>query len=332
MRRTIMPTNHTSAPLDSDAQAVADMFAVALPAGLSGLGVEGVRAFAAQTEAQTPPAAEVNQVTEHAAPGPHGDVRVRLYRPDSKLPVPVLLYIHGGGWTMGSIDGGVDYLCRDIVRTNNIAVASVDYRLAPEHKFPVPFEDCQAALAWLRGNAAELGLDSALIAIGGDSVGGNISAAITHSDRGHDKPLVAQVLLCPATEYAVERTSWIEHANAPVLTAADTLWFWDQYLSTEADRIDPRATPANAESFADLPQALVIVAGHDPLRDDGLHYAELLNSAGTSVEVAQFDGSFHDFFVLPALAAYAGARDTITGFLDRALVTRNALATEGATS
>lgn len=327
-----MPTNHTSTPLDFDAQALADMLAVALPAGLSGLGVEGVRAFAAQSEAQTPPAAEVHQVTEHAAPGPHGDVRVRLYRPDSDLPVPVLLYIHGGGWTFGSIDGGVDYLARDIVRTNNIAVASVDYRMAPEHKFPVPLEDCQAALAWLRHNAGGLGLDSALIAIGGDSAGGNISAAITHLDRGNDKPLVAQLLLFPATEYAVERTSWIENANAPVLTAADTLWFWDQYLGAEADRADPRATPANAESFADLPQALVIVAGHDPLRDDGLHYAELLDSAGTPVEVAQFDGSFHDFIIMPALAAYARGRDTITGFLGKALATRRALATEGASS
>ncbi|GAA1450052.1 hypothetical protein GCM10009641_81620 [Mycobacterium cookii] len=317
-------TNHTTAPLDPDAKAVADQFAVLLPAGLSGLGVDGVRAFGEQANTQTPPAAEVHRVSEHQAPGPHGDVRVRLYRPDSAGPVPVLLYIHGGGWTMGSIDGGVDYLARDIVCTLGIAVASVEYRLAPEHKFPIPVEDCQAALAWLRGSAPTLGLDPSLVAIGGDSAGANIAAAITHLDRGNAMPLAAQVLLCPATEYAVDRPSWIDNANAPLLTAADTVWFWDQYLRTEADRTDPRATPANASSFADLPPALVVVAGHDPLRDDGLHYAELLEGAGTPAEVARFDGSFHDFITMPALAAYPRGLGAVTGFLANALAAGSA--------
>ena len=325
-----MPSNEITSPLDPDAQAVADQLAAVLPAGLSGLGVDGVRAFGEQTSTQTPPAAEVHQVSEHQAPGPHGDVRVRLYRPESDTPVPVLLYIHGGGWTMGSIDGGVDYLVRDIVRTIGIAVASVDYRLAPEHKFPIPVEDSQAALAWLRDNASDLGLDLSRIAIGGDSAGANISAAITHLDRGNATPLAAQVLLFPATEYAIYRPSWMENANAPLLTTADTIWFWGQYLRTEADRTDPRATPANADSFADLPPALVVVAGHDPLRADGLHYAALLDSAGTPLEIARFEGSFDGVIVMPALAAYSRGLDTITVFLDKVLTPAAPMSTESA--
>lgn len=325
-----MPTNHTS-PLDADAQVIADQLADALPAGLSGLGVEGVRAFGQQSDAQTPPAAEVHRVTDHHAPGPNGEVQVRLYRPDSDQPVPVLIYIHGGGWTFGSINGGVDYLVRDIVQTTGIAVVSVDYRMAPENKFPIPVQDCQAALAWVRDQAADLGLDPTLIAIGGDSAGANISAAITHLDRGNSSPLVAQVLLFPATEYAVPRPSWIDNARAPLLTAADTLWFWDQYLRSETDRTDPRATPANADSFVDLPPALVVVAGHDPLRDDGLHYAQLLDGAGTPVEVAQFDECFHDFIVMPALSAYSRGLRTVTTFLENALAVRNSRTEHGAT-
>src|SRR5699024_4349452 len=145
-----------------------------------GLGVEGVRAFGAQSDAQAPAGPSVHQVTEHQVPGPHGDVRVRLYRPGANAPLPVLVYIHGGGWTFGFLDGGVDHSMRDIVQTTGIAVDSVDYRMAPEHKFPIPVEDCQAALAWVREEAQTLGLDPTRIAIGGDSAGANISAAITH--------------------------------------------------------------------------------------------------------------------------------------------------------
>ncbi|MFI6309815.1 alpha/beta hydrolase [Nocardia fusca] len=317
-----MSETTTHSPLDPDAQLVADRFAVALPAGLSGLGVQGVRTFSKQSDAGTPVPAEVQSVTEHNAAGPHGDVRIRLYRPDCADPLPVLLYLHGGGWTMGSIDGGADHLVRDIVTALDMAVVSVDYRLAPENKFPIPLEDCLAALRWVRANGQTLGLDTAAVAIAGDSAGANIAASITHLDRDAEHPLLAQILMCPATEYAVERPSWIDHADAPVLTAADTVWFWDQYLRTADDRTDPRATPANAESFSDLPPALVVVAGHDPLRDDGLHYGALLESAGVAVEIERYDGSFHDFVVMPALSAYTANLDTLTRFLRTNVIER----------
>lgn len=231
----------------------------------------------------------------------------------------MLIYIHGGGWTFGTIDGGVDHLCRSIVAASGITVVSIDYRLAPEHKFPVPVDEASAVLAWLRADATTLEIDPSRIAIGGDSAGGNISATVTHLDRGAEPPLAAQILLYPATEYAVERASWVENAEAPVLTARDTVWFWDQYLSDESDRTDPRATPANAKVFTDLPPALVVVAGHDPLRDDGLHYAELLESAGNAVQVERMNGAFHGFMTMPGLQAQAHGVDAVTRFLNSTL-------------
>lgn len=314
-----MTTNEETIALDPDAQVVADQLAAVLPGGLSGLGVAGVREFGRQSDAQTPPGPAVHTVADHQVPGPHGPVPVRLYRPESGDPTPVLLYVHGGGWTFGTIDGGVDHLCRSIVEAADIAVLSVDYRLAPEHKFPVPVDETLAVLSWLREQAADLGVDPSRIAIGGDSAGGNISAAITHLERGNAAPLAAQVLLYPATEYAVERPSWIDNAEAPVLTVADTVWFWDQYLRTETDRTDPRATPATAATFAGLPPALVVVAGRDPLRDDGLHYAELLEGAGTPVQVLRIDGTFHGFMTMPGLQSYDRGVQAIGTFLTGAL-------------
>lgn len=310
-----MTINETVTPLDPDARAVADQLAAVIPGGLSSLGVAGVREFGRQRDAQTPAGPDVHAVTDDQVDGPHGNIPVRVYRPESDTPTAVLIYVHGGGWVFGTLDGGVDHLCRSIVSTTGVAVVSVDYRMAPEHKFPVPVDETAAVLAWVRGEAGDLGFDSSRIAIGGDSAGGNISAAITHLDRGADSPLAAQVLLYPVTEYGVERPSWIDNAEAPVLTARDAPWFWTQYLRTDADRSDPRATPANSDSFAGLPPALVITAGHDLLRDDGLHYAELLDGAGTPVRVERLDGTFHGFMTVPGLASYDRGVKAIAAFL-----------------
>jgi acetyl esterase len=301
--------------LDPDAQAVADQLAAALPGGLSGLGVAGVREFGRLSDAQSPPPPAVHSVTDHQVTGPHGPIGVRVYRPEATVPVPVLLYLHGGGWTFGTLDGVVDHLCRSISVAADIAVVSVDYHLAPEFKFPVPIDDAMAVLAWLREQAGRLGVDPARTAIGGDSAGANISAAVTHLDRGGEQPLAAQVLIYPATEYAVERPSWIDNADAPVLTVRDTLWFWDQYLRGEADRTDPRATPANSPAFTGLPRALVVVAGRDPLRDDGLQYADLLKDAGTPTQILRLDGTFHGFMTMPGLQSQARGVAAVVAFL-----------------
>lgn len=309
----------TIPPLDPDAAAVAQQFGAMLPNGLSGLGVDGVREFGRLVDSQVPTGPEVSSVTSAEVAGPHGVIPVRIYRPDSDVPTGALIYIHGGGWTFGSVDGGEDHLCRRVCAVSGIAVVSVDYRMAPEHKFPVPVDEAAAVLAWVRDQATNLGIDPARIAIGGDSAGGNISAAITHLDRGHEKPLAAQVLLYPATEYAVERPSWVDNADAPVLTVRDTLWFWDQYLRTAADQLDPRATPANADSFAGLPRAIVLAAGHDPLRDDGLNYAKLLQDAGTATRVLLVEGAFHGFMTMPGLASFELGTTAVCDFLAEVL-------------
>jgi acetyl esterase len=289
-----------------------------MPAGgVAALGVDGVRALGVQMDAQAPRGAQVSRVSEHLVGGQYGQIRLRLYKPNSTKPLPLLVYIHGGGWTMGSIDGGVDHLCRDIVRMNGIAVASIDYRLAPENKFPIPVDECHAALKWLRSEAVSLGLDTSRIAVAGDSAGGNIAAVLSHLDKGEKtNRIAAQVLLYPVTEYKVERPSWTDDSRASVLSRHDVSWFWDQYLRSEADQAEPRATPANFESFEDLPPALIVVAGYDPLRDDGLHYAELLKRSGTPCDVAMFEGSFHGFMMMPALAAYSRGLASISKFLD----------------
>ncbi len=309
-----MTTKEPVTRLDADAQAVADQFASAIPGGLSSLGVAGVREFGRQSDARTPTPPPVHTVTDHRVHGPHGDIPIRVYRPETETATPVLIYLHGGGWTFGSVDGGVDHLCRSLVEQVGITVVSVDYRMAPEHKFPVPVDEAEAVLAWIRETATDIGVDPTRIAIGGDSAGANISAAITHLDNAQ-APLAAQILLYPATEYAVERPSWIDNAEAPVLTVRDTIWFWDQYLRTDADRTDPRATPANSTSFTGLPRALVITAGHDPLRDDGLHYAELLAGAGVPVQMECVDGAFHGFMTMPHLQSYHHGVKTIAAFL-----------------
>ncbi|MGI5290234.1 alpha/beta hydrolase [Nonomuraea polychroma] len=288
-------------PLDPDAQALAEALDALLPGPLHSLGVDGARALAEQLGEQSPPPPPLHLVEQRTIPGPAGEIPIRVYRPSPETDLPVLLYFHGGGWTIGTLDG-VETLCRTLSEKAHCVVVSVDYRLAPEHKFPAAVEDCYAALEWVAAHAGEIGADAGRIAVGGDSAGGNLSASISILARDRNGPQIAlQLLVYPATEYAVERASWREHATASLLTAEDVLWFWGHYLRDEADRSDPRATPSNAPSLAGLPPAFVLTAEYDPIRDDGEQYAQRLREAGVPVIAKRYPRVFHGFFTMVGL-------------------------------
>lgn len=311
-------TEATHGP-DPEVQNIIDGFARVFPQGFAAAGVEGLREFGRQGDAQIPVGAAMHSVVDMAVPGVDGSsIPIRIYKPTSGSVLPVLIYLHGGGWCVGSINGGVDFLCRSIAAAAGIAVVSVDYRLAPEHKAPAAVEDAMAVMDFVRALPPSEGLDSARIAIGGDSAGANISAAVTHLDRDRGERLVGQILLYPATEYAVDRPSWVDNANAPILTAADTLWFWDQYTATPDDLRDPRVVPALSTSFKGLPPGLILVAEFDPLRDDGLHYAELLRSGGNEVRTLRYERAFHGFMTMPGLSDQMHGVESVASFLREA--------------
>ena len=306
--------------LAPDARELADLLDQAVPGGLASLGVEQLRAFNEQLKTQVPPAPEVASVEDVTLGEDDDSFRVRVYRTDAGTLRPALLYIHGGGWTFGDVDGGYDYLCRDIASQLDVVVVSVDYRLAPEHKFPAAVDDVVAALNWVRESADSLGVDISKIAVAGDSAGGNLSTVLTHLDRDAGTPLKAQVLIYPASEYAVERPSWIENAKAPLLGTAEVLWFFDQYLENQEQTKDLRVSSSLNDSFAHLPTAMIITAGHDPLRDDGINYARLLEADGVSVRHLHIPDTIHGFISSPTLVSYNTAMNEIIEFLNTNLL------------
>jgi acetyl esterase len=224
-----------------------------------------------------------------------GEITVRVYSPAGHGPHPVLVYYHGGGWVIGDLYTH-DGICRSIVNAAGCAVASVDYRLAPEFKYPTPVEDSYAALQWVVASAARLGLDPARIAVGGDSAGGNLAAVMALLARDRRGPrLLLQLLIYPVTNYDFSTASYRENATGYLLTAEDMRWFWRHYLAREEQGREPSASPLLARSLADLPPALVVTAGCDPLRDEGEAYAQRLREAGTAVTLTQYPGMFHGF-------------------------------------
>jgi acetyl esterase len=235
--------------------------------------------------------------------GPTGVARsvpVRIYRPHAPgarpAGLPCLLYLHGGGFTVGSLDG-VDEVCRLFCRHADCVVVSVDYRLAPEHPFPAAIDDTRTAHAWLVEHAVALGIDSRRIAVGGDSAGGGLAAALCLDLRGRGLPQPAlQVLVYPAVDDSFARPSWTEFANAPLLGAADAQWFWRQYVGDDGVAPSPLAAPLRTPALAGLAPAHVITAEVDPLRDDAEEYALRLDREGVPVRLNRYPGVYHGFF------------------------------------
>jgi acetyl esterase len=248
----------------------------------------------ALTQPDPPP---VHVLREHLVPRGQEKLKVREYRPSGVAPgphLPALVYLHGGGWTIGDLDTH-DVLCRTLCNGARCVVLSVDYRLAPEVAFPGAYEDTVAAFQWAAENCDRLGIDGRRIAIGGDSAGGNLAAAACLGLLGESMQPVFQLLIYPATDQRAAAPSHQSNGQGYLLTRDSILWFRRQYLPKEVDYLDWRASPLLANSLVGLPPALVLTAGFDPLRDEGLQYADALSSAGVLAEYVCFERQIHGF-------------------------------------
>ncbi len=258
---------------------------------------------------------EVGSVNDEVIPGPDGnDLMVRIYTPTpeargSQSSGPGLVFFHGGGWVVGSINTH-DGMCRMLTQFAGVVTVSVNYRLAPEHRFPTPANDCYTATEWVLANAERLGIDPTALMVGGDSAGGNLAAAVALMCRDRDGPSLAmQLLIYPVTDFDRDTQSMHDNAEGYLLTRATMCWFDDSYLPEEnREQLanNPYAAPLRATDLAGLPPAVVIVADYDPLCDEGLAYAKKLSQAQVPTTLLRYPGQFHGFF-------------SMTKFLDQAI-------------
>lgn len=267
----------------------------------------------------------VGDVRETAVEGPEGDILVRIYFPDVSGPHPILLWLHGGGWVVGSLDGS-DPACRQFCRHANVIVVSVEYRLAPDHPFPKPLEDAYCVLEWLFDNAASVGGDEEKIGVGGVSAGANLAAAtaLLHRDRG-GSDLAVQVLGVPPTDSSCNSRSHSERAEGGDLTNADLEYLWDCYLASDIHAKNPYASPLHACDLSGLPPAIVVTGEYDPLRDDGIRYVERLKEAGVDVVHHHYEDAAHG--VLGTAALVSDITPTKRAFSDLTESIRNSFGT-----
>ncbi len=265
------------------------------------LGAEGLRALFKVTRGElTPEPPNVGHVEDLSVPGPIGDIPVRYYRPkgaNENAKLPVLLYFHGGGWMVGDIETH-DVICRMLTNRGGFAVANVDYRLAPENKFPAAIEDSWAVVQWAAFGAGGLSIDTDRIGVGGDSAGGNIAAVLALMARDAGLSLTFQALIYPATHFSLETVSHHKFADGYLLTRDAQAWYHKSYLRSDADRDNWRASPALAADFTNVAPAFVLTCGYDPLLDEGKAYADLLEAADVPVAYRCFDGQVHGFITM----------------------------------
>jgi len=255
------------------------------------------------------PAAEVGTVTDRTIPGPGVEVPVRVYRPEGDGPHPVVVYFHGGGFVLGTLDSR-DPICRTLADEAGAVVVSVAYHLAPEHPFPAAVEDAYAATEYVAGNPEEFDADPDRLAVAGDSAGGNLAAAVALAARDRDGPDIAhQSLAYPVTDHRdVAYNSKTENAEGYFLEAAGMEWFDGHYVDSWVHRANPYLSPVAAASHADLPPATVVTCGFDPLRDEGVAYADALDDAGVAVTHRHYDDLIHG-----AMSFVADPVDTPSG-------------------
>jgi acetyl esterase len=309
--------------LHPDARQVCDLIVASnRPAYETLTPAQAREAYLASRRALQPDPEDVAEVRPLQAAGPAGPIPIRFYRGNGAgmgSLQPALVYFHGGGWVIGDLESH-DQACRAIANAARCIVVAVDYRLAPEHKFPAAVDDAIAATRWVSENAESLGIDSRRIAIGGDSAGGNLAAvvALDARDRG-GPPIKLQVLIYPATDFGMSHPSHMRHAEQLPLRRSTMKWFAAHYLRDANDEADWRASPLRAKSFAGLPPALLVTAGFDPLCDEGEAYARALKAAGVPVAMERFGSQIHGFLNMGRMVADSGRLVALTAnSLDRA--------------
>lgn len=245
---------------------------------------------------QNPPKEGIKKIDQKEISGPNGPIGLRIYTPEGgSSPLPILLYIHGGGWVFGSANE-YDEMCQELCVQSQFLVVSVDYNLAPEHPFPEPLQDCYTAAKWVYDNSADLGGDSQKMAVAGDSAGGNLSAALVLMLQDQGTPFFKhQVLICPALNYNCDTLSSYEFTEGFFLAKDDLNFFWNLYLRSPEDGLNPLASPLKVKSLKNLPSASVIIADVDTLRDEALAYALRLHRSGVDTTVKRYP-SFHGFY------------------------------------
>ncbi len=275
-------------PLHPQAQAVADLYALVRTTPFEEMSAPDAReAYKATNIPSTEVVYEIRDVDADGVP-------CRLYRPSANTNIGLLVYYHGGGWVIGDLDTH-DGICRSLANKSGHAVLAVEYRLAPEHKFPAAVDDSITALKWAHDNAKNLGIDSSRIAVGGDSAGGNLAAVVAQQQV---VPLKFQMLIYPCVDASMSFPSIIENVNGPLLTSSLMGWFHDNYLRDKNDAQNQKASPmlASDDLLKQMPPALVVTAQFDPLRDEGEAYGKRLVENGVNTTITRFNGQFHAFF------------------------------------
>ena len=286
-------------PLDPEAKTFLDQIAAAdIPARETQTVADVRRQYLEQTAQRVGLQAPIARVEDRAIPGPGGDIGIRVYWPagTGEGLLPVLVYFHGGGWVFGNLDSH-DALCRTLANAAGAVAVAVNYRLAPEHRFPAAAEDAYAATAWVAAHAAELGTSSERLAVVGDSAGGNLATVTCLLARERRGPRITfQALIYPVTDhYDPGQPSYVENGTGYNLTREGMVWFWDQYVPDRTMASNPLASPLRAPDLRSLPPALIVTAEYDPLRDEGEAYAGRLRAAGVPVTLRRYDGMIHGF-------------------------------------
>jgi acetyl esterase len=270
--------------------------------------VDVIRRNTQSRVATSGPVEAIYEISNRFIPGPTADLPIRIYRPTSASNAPAIVYFHGGGWVLNFLDIYDASLAR-LANQSGATIISVNYQKAPEHPFPIPFDDCYATLLWVIANATELNIDPRKIGVAGDSAGANLASGVAIKARDNEIALAFQLLIYPCNDRNFETESYIENATGYGLSTQSMQWFWDQYLQGSQHDTNPYAVPMRAGSFSEVAPAIIITAQYDPLISDGENYAALLERDGISVIYKEYAGMIHGFFT--NMAVTPTARESI---------------------
>lgn len=257
--------------------------------------IEVIRKNTQSRPALAGPVEDVHEIINRFIPGPTADLPIRIYRPTENQDAPAIVYFHGGGWVLNFLDI-YDASLAHLANSSGFTIISVNYQKAPEHPFPVPFDDCYATLLWVINNAKELKINPQAIGVAGDSAGGNLASAVALKARDNQIKLSFQILIYPCNGLDFQTESYLNNATGYGLSTQAMQWFWNQYLQGDQHNNNPYAVPMAAERFTDVAPAIVITAQYDPLLSDGQRYAELLKRDGVKVIYREYEGMIHGFF------------------------------------